>query len=57
MKGVIWEDETLGAKFSDVDIPGDMVDRPRNTARRCWKPPSSSTTSVLAAYPRRQGAR
>jgi translation elongation factor EF-G len=23
-----------------------MVDRPRNTARRCWKPPSSSTTTL-----------
>src|SRR4029079_1090240 len=24
MKGVVWEDETLGAKYHDVDIPADM---------------------------------
>ena len=24
MKGVVWEDETLGAKYHDIDIPADM---------------------------------
>ncbi len=27
MKGVIWNDESLGAKYEDVDIPADMVDQ------------------------------
>jgi elongation factor G len=27
MKGVIWEEETLGAKFRDVDIPSDLLDK------------------------------
>ncbi|HUG61935.1 MAG TPA: elongation factor G, partial [Methylomirabilota bacterium] len=27
MKAVIWEDESLGAKFHDEDIPADMLDR------------------------------
>jgi elongation factor G len=27
MKGVIWEDESLGAKFTDVDIPADIVEK------------------------------
>ena len=26
MKGVVWEDETLGAKYHDVEIPDDMKD-------------------------------
>src|SRR4051795_3761367 len=25
MKGVVWDEETLGAKYHDVDIPADMV--------------------------------
>src|SRR5436853_6345274 len=25
MKGVVWEDEALGANFKDIDIPDDMV--------------------------------
>ncbi|MDI3468088.1 MAG: Translation elongation factor G [Pseudolabrys sp.] len=26
MKGVVWDDESLGAKYQDVDIPADMVE-------------------------------
>src|SRR5688572_27318919 len=27
MKGVIWNDESLGAKYDDIDIPADMIDQ------------------------------
>src|SRR6201989_2802332 len=27
MKGVVWDEETLGAKYHDIDIPADMVDK------------------------------
>src|SRR5829696_7546389 len=27
MKGVIWNDESLGAKYEDIDIPADMLDQ------------------------------
>src|SRR5437764_4643384 len=27
MKGVVWDEETLGAKYHDVDIPADMLDQ------------------------------
>ena len=27
MKGVIWEEESLGAKFNDVEIPADLKDK------------------------------
>jgi len=26
MKGVVWDDESLGAKYHDIDIPADMLD-------------------------------
>ncbi|MGC2042239.1 MAG: elongation factor G, partial [Pseudolabrys sp.] len=26
MKGVVWDDESLGAKYHDIDIPADMAD-------------------------------
>jgi len=29
MKGVVWDDETLGAKYHDIDIPADMVEQAR----------------------------
>src|SRR6187401_598648 len=27
MKGVVWEDEALGANYKDIDIPADMLDQ------------------------------
>ena len=27
MKGVVWDDETLGANYHDIDIPADMVEQ------------------------------
>ena len=27
MKGVIWDDESLGAKYQDIDIPADMLEQ------------------------------
>ena len=27
MKGVVWEDEALGANYKDIDIPADMMDQ------------------------------
>src|SRR6266852_4361474 len=27
MKGVVWDDESLGAKYEDIDIPADMLDQ------------------------------
>jgi elongation factor G len=27
MKGVVWDEETLGAKFHDIDIPADLKDK------------------------------
>ncbi|MGB7258997.1 MAG: elongation factor G [Pseudolabrys sp.] len=27
MKGIVWDDESLGAKYHDIDIPADMLDQ------------------------------
>ncbi|MEC9369599.1 MAG: GTP-binding protein, partial [Pseudomonadota bacterium] len=27
MKGIVWDDETLGAKYEDTDIPADLADK------------------------------
>src|SRR5450432_3667751 len=27
MKGVVWDDESLGAKYQDIDIPADMLEQ------------------------------
>jgi elongation factor G len=29
MKGVVWDEETLGAKYRDIDIPDDLLDQAR----------------------------
>jgi elongation factor G len=34
MKGVVWDEETLGAKYHDVDIPLTWSSRRRNIARK-----------------------
>ena len=44
MKGVVWEDEALGANFTTSIFLPTWSTRPRNIARRWSKPPSSSTT-------------
>ena len=33
MKGVVWQNEDLGAKFDYVDIPEDLKDKAKNTDR------------------------
>ena len=32
MVGVVWEDESLGAKYHDVEIPADMQEQAENIA-------------------------
>ena len=45
MVGVVWDEETLGAKYHDVEIPADLLTRPRNIARSSSRPRSNSTTT------------
>ena len=45
MKGVVWDEETLGAKYHDVDIPPTWSSRPRNIARSWLRRRSISMTT------------
>ena len=42
MKAVVWEDEALGAKYHDEEIPAELPSRLRAIARRSSKRLSSS---------------
>ncbi len=50
MKGVIWEDETLGAKFKDIDIPADMVEKAKEYREKLLEAAVELDDEVLAAY-------
>src|SRR5262245_58992524 len=47
MKGVVWDDESLGAKYHDIHIPSDMLDDAKSIASRWSKPASKSTMPPL----------
>src|ERR1700716_2057177 len=50
MKGVIWEDEALGANFKDIDIPEDMVEKAKEYREKLLESAVELDDEVLAAY-------
>jgi elongation factor G len=48
MKGVIWEEEKLDAKFSDVDIPEDMVEKAKEYREKLLEAAVELDDEVLA---------
>src|SRR5881392_484094 len=50
MKGVIWEEEKLDAKFVDIDIPEDMVEKAREYREKLLEAAVELDDEVLAAY-------
>ena len=50
MKGVVWEDETLGAKFEDIDIPADLVEKAKEYREKMLEAAVELDDEVLAAY-------
>ena len=50
MKGVIWEEEALGAKFNDIDIPADMVEKAKEYREKLLEAAVELDDEVLAAY-------
>src|SRR5476651_1618136 len=50
MKGVIWEDEALGADFKDIDIPEDMVEKAKEYREKLLEAAVLLDDDVLAAY-------
>jgi elongation factor G len=50
MKGVVWNDESLGAKFDYVDIPADMVDQAKEYREKMVEAAVELDDDVLAAF-------
>src|SRR3954466_12320994 len=50
MKGVIWEDEALGANFKDIDIPEDMVEKAKEYREKMLEAAVELDDDALAAY-------
>ena len=50
MKGVIWDDETLGAKYHDVDIPADMVELAKEYREKLIEAAVELDDDAMSAY-------
>jgi len=50
MKGVIWNDESLGAKYEDIDIPADMVDQAKHYREELIEKVSEVDDQILEKY-------
>src|SRR5512143_1042548 len=50
MKGVVWEDEALGANFKDIDIPADLVDKAKEYREKMLEAAVELDDGALAAY-------
>ena len=50
MKGVIWNDESLGAKYEDVEIPADMLDQAKEYREKLVEAAVDLDDTAMAAY-------
>src|SRR6187401_608074 len=50
MKGVIWNDESLGAKYNDIDIPADMLDQAQEYHDKLIEAASELDDDAATAY-------
>src|SRR5262244_1607103 len=50
MVGVGWDDETLGAKYHDVELPPDMLDQAKDYRERMIEAAVELDDGVMAAY-------
>jgi elongation factor G len=50
MKGVIWNDESLGAKYEDVEIPADMLDQVKEYREKLVEAAVELDDTAMAAY-------
>ena len=50
MVGVVWDEETLGAKYHDVEIPADMIDQAKEYRERMIEAAVELDDNVMAAY-------
>jgi elongation factor G len=50
MKGVVWDEETLGAEYHDVDIPADMLDQAREYREKMIEAAVELDDAAMTAY-------
>jgi elongation factor G len=50
MKGIIWNDESLGAKFDYVDIPADLLDQAKEYREKMVEAAVELDDDAMAAY-------
>jgi elongation factor G len=50
MSGVVWDDESLGAKYHDVDIPADMVEQAKEYREKMIEAAVELDDEAMTAY-------
>jgi elongation factor G len=50
MKGVVWDDESLGAKYHDIDIPADMVEQAKEYREKMIEAAVELDDAAMTAY-------
>ncbi|BCS53054.1 elongation factor G [Geobacter sp. SVR] len=50
MKGIVWEDESLGAKFNEIDIPADLVDEANEYREKMIEEIASHDDALMEKY-------
>ena len=50
MKGVVWDDESLGANYHDIDIPADLLDQAKEYREKMIEAAVELDDEVMATY-------
>jgi len=50
MKGVVWDDESLGANYHDVEIPGDLLDQAKEYREKMIEAAVELDDEAMAGY-------
>jgi len=50
MKGVVWDEETLGAKYHDIEIPDDLLDQAKTYRERMVEAAVELDDAAMTAY-------
>jgi elongation factor G len=50
MKGVVWDDESLGAKYHDIDIPADLLDQAKEYREKMVEAAVELDDAAMSAY-------
>src|SRR5260370_29506635 len=51
MKGVVWDDESLGANYHDIEIPADLLDQAKEYREKMIEAAVELDDEALPAHP------